>query len=84
MSGRSPPSTPRMPTVAEADPCRRALTPVEEAALFAGDALRAARQVMAGNPARPEDAAYLAVYAMLAATALSQGDAREPAGEDAG
>ncbi len=73
-----------MPTVPGADPCRRALTPTEEAALFARDAIRAARHVMSGNPAGPEDAAYLAVYAMLAATALSQGDAREPAGEDAG
>jgi hypothetical protein len=59
--------------VADADPCRRALTPIEEARLFAGDALRAARAVMAGEPATPEDAAYLAVFAMLAAEALSPG-----------
>lgn len=68
----------------EADPCRRALTPTEEAALFARDALRAAGRVMSGNPAGEADAAYLAVYAMLAAAALGQGDAPEPADEDAG
>ncbi len=40
----------------DADLCRRALTPVEEAALFAGDALRAAGIVMAGaaSDATPE------------------------------
>ncbi|WP_162248659.1 hypothetical protein [Methylobacterium sp. Leaf94] len=37
--------------MSEADPCRRALTPTEEAALFAGDALRAANSVMSGKPA---------------------------------
>lgn len=65
-----------------ADPCRRALTPAEEARLFARDALRAAGRVMSGNPAGPEEAAYLAVYAILAAAALGQGDATEP--EDRG
>ncbi|WP_238229496.1 hypothetical protein [Methylobacterium hispanicum] len=59
-----------MPTVAEADPCRRALTPVEEAKLFARDALRAARGVLAGNPADAAGEAYLAVFAMLAVGAL--------------
>lgn len=63
----------------EADPCRRALTPTEEASLFARDALRAARHVMSGNPAGPEDTAYLAVYALLATAALGQGDGPEPA-----
>ncbi|WP_070999633.1 hypothetical protein [Methylobacterium sp. C1] len=58
--------------MAEADPSRRALTDVEEAALFARDALRAARAVMSGNPAGPEGEAYLAVYVTLAAAALGQ------------
>lgn len=53
-----------------ADPCRRALTPKEEARLFAWDALRAARSVLAGNPADEAAAAYLAVFATLAADAL--------------
>lgn len=57
----------------EADPCRRALTPAKEAALFAGDALRAAGKVMSGKPAGEADAAYLAVYVLLAAAALGQG-----------
>lgn len=59
--------------MAEADPCRRALTPADEARLFAGDALRAARAVMAGEPATEEGTAYLAVFALLAAEALSPG-----------
>lgn len=54
----------------EADPCRRALTPTEEAKLFAGDALQAARQVMSGNPATEAEVAYLAVFTTLAAAAL--------------
>ncbi|MCX4196550.1 hypothetical protein OMR07_13990 [Methylobacterium organophilum] len=58
--------------MAEAAPCRRALTDVEEAGLFARDALRAARAVMSGNPAGPEGEAYLAVYVTLAAAALGQ------------
>jgi len=58
--------------VSDADPCRRALTPTEEADLFARDALRAARAVMSGNPAGPEGEAYLAVYVTLAAAALGQ------------
>lgn len=58
--------------MAEADPCRRALTDVEEAGLFARDALRAARAVMSGIPAGPEGEAYLAVYVTLAAAALGQ------------
>lgn len=58
--------------MSEADPCRRALTPAEDAALFAGDALRAADRVMSGQPAGEADAAYLAVYAVLAAAALGQ------------
>ncbi|MEE7440895.1 hypothetical protein [Methylobacterium oryzae] len=58
--------------MAEADPCRRALTDVEEAGLFAWDALRAARAVMSGNPAGAEGEAYLAVYVVLAAAALGQ------------
>jgi len=58
--------------VTEADPCRRALSLSEEAALFAVDALRAARHVMSGNPAGEADAAYLAVYVTLAAAALGQ------------
>ncbi|KQO61758.1 hypothetical protein [Methylobacterium sp. Leaf88] len=57
----------------EADPCRRALTPTEEANLFAGDALRAANSVMSGKPAGEADAAYLAVYVLFAAAALGQG-----------
>ena len=59
--------------MSEADPCRRALTPTEEAALFAGDALRAAGKVMSGAAADAADAAYLAVYVILAAAALGQG-----------
>ncbi|WCS27968.1 hypothetical protein LOK46_14425 [Methylobacterium sp. NMS14P] len=62
--------------MAEADPCRRALTPTEEANLFAGDALRAARKVMSGNPAGAEGEAYLAVYVVLAAAALGQDRAK--------
>lgn len=58
--------------MAETDPCRRALTDVEEAALFAGDALRAARKVMSGNPAGAEGEAHMAVYVTLAAAALGQ------------
>ncbi len=50
-----------------------------DAGLFARDALRAAGRVMSGNPAGPEDAAYLAVYVLLAAAALGQGHAPEPA-----
>ncbi len=53
-----------------ADPCRRALTPEEEARLFARDALRAARSVLAGNPASEAGEAYLAVFATLAVAAL--------------
>ena len=63
---------PPRPTVPEADPCRRTLTPAEDAALFAGDALRAARAIMSGNPAGEEGQAYLAVYVTLAAAALGQ------------
>ncbi|MEE7478835.1 MULTISPECIES: hypothetical protein [Methylobacterium] len=59
--------------MAEADPCRRALTPVEEAKLFARDALRAARGVLAGNPASEAGEAYLAVFAVLAIAALFPG-----------
>lgn len=43
-----------------------------DAGLFARDALRAARDVMSGNPAGPEGEAYLAVYVLLAAGALGQ------------
>ena len=64
--------------MSESDPCRRALTPTEEAALFSGDALRAARGVMSGKPAGEADAAYLAVYVILAAAALGQGRAQGP------
>ena len=53
-----------------ADPCRRVLTPTEEAALFAPDALRAARHVMSGIPADAADEAYLAVFAVLAVAAM--------------
>lgn len=60
----------------EADPCRRALSPVEDAALFAGDALRAAGKVMSGKAAGEADAAYLAVYVILAAAALGQDPAK--------
>lgn len=56
--------------MAEADPCRRVLTPVEEAKLFARDALRAARGVLAGNPASEAGSAYLAVFAVLTVDAL--------------
>lgn len=68
--------------MAEADPCRRALTPVEEARLFARDALRAARAVLAGNPADPAETAYLAVFALLAVDTLfpEMYDARRPGG----
>lgn len=68
--------------MAEADPCRRSLTPAEDAALFAGDALRAARNVMSGNPAGPEGEAYMAVYVSLAAAALEQD--RRISGHDPG
>jgi hypothetical protein len=54
----------------EADPCRRSLSSVEEARLFARDALRAARGVLAGNPADEVGSAYLAVFAVLAVAAL--------------
>ncbi|MCP1549441.1 MULTISPECIES: hypothetical protein [Methylobacteriaceae] len=67
----------------EADPCRRALTPVEEANLFAGDALRAAHAVMSGKPDTREGTAYLAVYVILAAAALGQGCVPDPAEGDA-
>ncbi|KQP33839.1 hypothetical protein ASF49_08200 [Methylobacterium sp. Leaf104] len=53
----------------DADPCRRALTPVEEARLFAIDALRAARAAMAA-PGVPAGEAMLAVFTVLAAAAL--------------
>lgn len=43
-----------------------------DAALFARDALRAAHEVMSGNPAGPEGEAYLAVYVLLAAGTLGQ------------
>jgi hypothetical protein len=58
--------------MSEADPCRRALTPTEEAGLAARDALRAARAVMSGNPAGKEGEAYMAVYVNLAAAAVGQ------------
>lgn len=54
-----------------ADPCRRALTPAEEAKLFSTDALRAARDVMAGKPVGEAELAYMAVFAILAAAALA-------------
>ena len=61
--------------MAKADPCRRTLTPVEEARLFSADALRAARSAMPGHPATEADAAYLAVFAILAeATLGSEGE----------
>lgn len=63
-----------------ADPCRRALTPVEDAALFVGDALRAAGRVMAGCQPSEAEAAYLAVYAHLAAVALGQDRRKSGAG----
>ena len=49
-----------------------------DAALFAGDALRAARQVMAGQPPGEAEVVYLAVYALLAAAALGQGSGFKP------
>lgn len=54
--------------MSEADPCRRVLTPVEEARLFARDAGRAARV----SWSKPTDAdhAMLAVFAVLAVDAL--------------
>lgn len=54
--------------MSEADPCRRALTPTEEARLFARDALRAAREAWS-RPA-DADAAMMAVFVVLAADAL--------------
>lgn len=66
-----------------ADPCRRVLTPTEEAALFAPDALRAARHVMSGIPADEADEAYLAVFAILAAAAFwPEGAIREARNSD--
>lgn len=53
-----------------ADPCRRALTPKEEARLFARDALRAARGILAGNPASEVGSAYVTVFTVLAVEAL--------------
>ncbi|MFF9550855.1 hypothetical protein [Methylobacterium fujisawaense] len=64
----------------EADPCRRALTPAEDAALFARDALRAAREVMSGNPAGPEGEAYMTVFVTLAAAALGQDRSKDGKG----
>ncbi|MFJ7441087.1 hypothetical protein ACIQW5_25915 [Methylorubrum thiocyanatum] len=54
--------------MSQADPCRRALTPLEEARLFARDAVRAAR----ASWSTPSDAdhAMLAVFAVLAVEAL--------------
>lgn len=54
--------------MSEADPCRRALTPTEEARLFARDAIRAARATWS-TPANA-DHAMLAVFVILAADAL--------------
>lgn len=54
--------------MSQADPCRRALTPVEEARLFARDAVRAARSTWS-TPANA-DHAMLAVFAILAVDAL--------------
>ncbi|WP_264051044.1 hypothetical protein [Methylobacterium flocculans] len=54
----------------DADPCRRALTPIEGVALFASDAPRAAGIVMAGAAADAADAAYLAVNALPAGAVL--------------
>jgi len=54
--------------MSDADPCRRNLTPVEEARLFAKDAIRAARASWS-SPASA-DHAMLAVFAILAADAL--------------
>jgi hypothetical protein len=55
--------------VPDADPCRRALTPHEEARLFARDALRAAREALPG--ARDQGQAMMAVFCILAVEALA-------------
>ena len=64
--------------MADTDPCRRSLTPIEEARLFSADAVTAAREVMAGSPAGRAGEAYLAVFAILAAAALGQGQDPPP------
>lgn len=69
--------------MSDADPCRRDLTPVEEARLFARDAVRAAREAL--PRATEQGEAMMALFTLLAAEALfpdladGAGD-RRPAG----
>lgn len=55
--------------MSQADPCRRALTPAEEARLFARDALRAAREAL--PRATQQGEAMMAVFTLLAVEALA-------------
>lgn len=64
--------------MSQADPCRRGLTPHEEARLFARDALRAAREALPG--ARDQATAMMAVFVLLAVEALAPELLREGAG----
>lgn len=64
--------------MSDADPCRRSLTPTEEARLFARDAVRAARASWS-TPASA-DQAMLAVFAILACDALFPELLTEPPG----
>lgn len=68
--------------MADADPCRRVLTPAEEARLFARDAVRAAR----ASWSRPADegAAMIAVFVVLAAEAMFPELLSEPETDGAG
>ncbi|MGE7157255.1 hypothetical protein ACQKJ1_26430 [Methylorubrum rhodesianum] len=64
--------------MSQADPCRRALTPAEEARLFARGALRAAREAL--PQATTQGAAMMAVFCILAVEALAPELLREGAG----
>ncbi|QDI82416.1 hypothetical protein E8E01_19330 [Methylorubrum populi] len=64
--------------MSQADPCRRALTPAEEARLFARDALRAAREAL--PRATDQGQAMMCVFVLLAVEALAPELVREGAG----
>ncbi|MGN7127028.1 hypothetical protein [Methylorubrum thiocyanatum] len=64
--------------MSQTDPCRRALTPAEEARLFARDALRAAREAL--PQATTQAQAMMAVFTLRAIEALAPELGREGAG----
>ena len=64
-----------------ADPCRRALTPTEEARLFARDALKAARERMTAYADNDAGSAMLAVFSLLAVEALFPDLVTQPPGD---